>query len=303
MALRNAKQTSILTVLKRKLPEEHLDKLIPIQGDGFTDGDKGNIDYKASPKKVKKNTVKRRNAKINENLSPHQRIKRLKDRIASKQLITSQNESKDSNVDAAELKRSNESRSAIQTGSNLIEKQCKSKGPIFIETYDEFFVEEDGGLVLVDERNDSKIIETDISQQISSGSFALTLDKNDANVNNRDKSNDNVQNSISIMQKFLNESSDIRSMLISLIAKYDDMNGEILALRRQVARIEAKSTSIQNLNNAHSSFKLNESVFLDFESTLVAEGLPIKSIEGVSALEQRLKETAYSTMPYRQKLV
>lgn len=232
-------------------------------------------------------------------LSPQQRIKRLQNKIASKHLITSQNVSMNSNVDvtdAAKLKHS-----AIQTGLNLTGKQCTSTSPNIIGTYDEFFVEDDGRVVPIDEHGDLKMNGTINLQPISSGSVDLTFDKTNTIVNKRDNSNDNVQNSISSVQQI--EPLDIRSMIVSLMAKCDYMNGEVLALRRQVARIEAKSTAIRHLNNPHTTFELNENAFLDFESTLMAEGLPIKSIQNVCALEQRLKETAFSSMPYRQKLV
>lgn len=73
-------------------------------------------------------------------------------------------------------------------------------------------------------------------------------------------------------------------------------------MKRQVARIEAKSTVYHKPNETHSASEM-DNVFLDFDESLAAEGLPIKSIDGVNALENRLKDTAYSASSYRQKLV
>lgn len=110
-----------------------------------------------------------------------------------------------------------------------------------------------------------------------------------------------VQNCIPFVQQ--NECTDIARMLATLIAKADETKSELLCLRRQVARIELKSTVNQNSIEGNATSELNHSVFLDFESALATEGFSIKSVHGVYALEKQLKETAYSSTSYRQKLV
>lgn len=88
---------------------------------------------------------------------------------------------------------------------------------------------------------------------------------------------------------------DIRKMLESFIGKFGELHTEVLALRKQLARVEAKM--IQNPRESQSS-QSDDTVFLDYEQSLAQEGLPVKSIDGVNSLERKLKDAAY-----RQRLV
>lgn len=198
-------------------------------------------------------------------LTAQQRIRRLKRKIASNELTSSQSS-----------KQSFSGESTLATGPNHMKPSYA--------TLDEYFVENDGHLAPIAKTIDPITIESENGNSSESENYPKGNTQISANVQNCD-------------------STDIRSMLASINTKFDDMNGEISALRRQVARIEAKSSIHCKQNIAHPANELDESVFLDFESTLAAEGLPIKSVDGVNALENRLKETAFSAMPYRQKLV
>lgn len=206
-------------------------------------------------------------------MTPLQRIDRLKKKIVSKQLVNARNDTTIQSVPVANV-----------SVSNTAENQHPAETPSSIENMDIYFVEDDDRIVQ-DETNGAAT-----SHQISNESTDIVL-----NSRGNDQSKKTIENSTS-------ESTDIRTMLITLNGKIDDMNGEIFSLRRQIARVEAKTTIHQKPNETHRTSEMDDA-FLDFEATLAAEGLPIRSINGVNALENRLKDTAYSASSYRQKLV
>lgn len=293
MAARNAKQVSILKSWKRKQQNDNLDKIIDDSNNTNVNEDDGDGDYVPSPKKTKKKSVKKANSTENKHLTPKQRLDRLKKKIVSKQLMSTRNELETSNVDEA-IQSSSMSIASVQ---NSTEKQHTSITASNDEKYEEYFV--DDNIQIIPIHKDDELM--DILNRTENGPnlMDLTVDKIDGDILNGLKPT--IQNSALNVQQ--SESTDIAQMLASLIAKVDDMKGEFFALRRQIARLEAKLALNRKPNPAHSSFELDDNVFLDFESTLAAEGLPIKSVQGVNALEKRLKETAYSASPYRQKLV
>lgn len=98
-------------------------------------------------------------------------------------------------------------------------------------------------------------------------------------------------------------------LMKSLVAKIDDLSDEVRSLRKQLARVEAKSAVNQRQSTVHPndsgmlSNHLNDDVYLDFELTLNKEGLPIKTLDGVIALENKLTESSFEAMSYRQRLV
>lgn len=218
--------------------------------------------------------AKEKNKGVKKQLTPKQRIDRLKRKVASKR--TTQNDE-----------------SVYVSVSPVIDSTGKTIMPVTApgetqETYDHYFVDESGRLVLDDTidmaMNENGIIST---PQISSqNSVEFQLESTIETVNRQDTS----------------ESTDIRHLLTTLNGKFDDLNGQIIGLKRQVARLEAKSTMCRNPNEAISIHE-NDDTFVDFDSALAAEGLPAKSLELVFALENRLKNTAFNTSSYRQKLV
>lgn len=98
------------------------------------------------------------------------------------------------------------------------------------------------------------------------------------------------------------ETNSSTDLLLSLLARMEKMDETLQLLRRQVARMEAKSMIHHSSGGppAHaSSMKTgDENIFLDYQSTLQTEGLPIRDTEGVDVLENKLKDPSY-----RQRLV
>lgn len=257
---------------KRKMEEDFLDESLSTSNNSLSDRD---TDYNPPGKKAKKKVENGRNTK---KLTPEQRIARLNKKINSIQLGNAQ---KDTRIQTNPM--------ANESVSNSTGKQSPAETASSIESLDIFFVDDDGQLILSE----------------TNGTADLRKSCNTSNImDDKDKINDkprkNTETSTLMMQP--PESTDILSMLISLSEKINEMNGEMFSLRRQVARIEAKSTVYHKPNETHPASEM-DNVFLDFEGSLAAEGLPIKSIDGVNALENRLADTAYSASSYRQKLV
>lgn len=86
--------------------------------------------------------------------------------------------------------------------------------------------------------------------------------------------------------------------LIALMMKIEELTGVVNSLRRQIARIEAKSMINPKSTVPSTHASIDHSVFLDFEPSLAAEGFPILTCNGVETLDLKLKDTSY-----RQKLV
>lgn len=274
MSERSVKNISSLTALQKKKNKNFMDK----------DDDKDK-DYEPPSKVLKQMpTKKTKPSKITKQLTPKQRINRLNKKIASNKLGPVQNDAKHSDIDAAKALQSCSMAnvSIAESSSNGIEVQHLTKD----DEFSHYFEEEDVQIIPL--RDDDKLHQILKESANKNSQIVHSIDQN-AGIWNKNSTK--------------SSESDIERMLASLITKVDDMNGEILGLRRQIARLEAKSANVQRPNKAQSAFELDESVFLDFESTLAAEGLPIKSVRDVIAFEKRLQETAYSATPYRQKLV
>lgn len=291
MFQRNSKTIAGSNSLKRKQLDEFLDKTIA-GSSSFVDDDKRDLEYKPSPKKLKKKPTYKKKSSNSNNLTPKQRIQRLNQKINSKRLsstTTSQNGSKNSNVDACNMKRTEAIASSNIFDKKSIQEQHLSNDESNAEHYAEYFINDDVQIIpIADDDNLAEIL-----HQTANGSIEMSADTNTTGVDiSNTKPNRNTHNSDPFVQ-----SADIARMLASVNEKLGDMNGEILALRRQVARLEAKSTI-----NQKSNAEFDDNLFLEFDSALAAEGLPIKTVQGVNELEKRLKATAFSVQSFRQKL-
>lgn len=279
MGERSDKNISSLIALQKKRNKNFMDK----------DDDKDK-DYEPPPKVLKQTSTKKtKPSKITKQLTPKQRLNRLNKKIASNKLGPVQNDAKHSDIDAAKALQSCSMANVpiAESRSNGIEVQHSPAKETKADEFSHYFEDEDVQIIPL--RDDDELHQILKESANKHSQIVHSIDQN-AGIGNK-----NSTKSI--------ESDIERGMLASLITKVDDINGEILGLRRQIARLEAKSANVQRPNKAQSTFELDESVFLDFESTLAAEGLPIKSVRDVIAFEKRLQETAYSATPYRQKLV
>lgn len=80
-----------------------------------------------------------------------------------------------------------------------------------------------------------------------------------------------------------------RKLLMSLMNRMEEMTGVLQSLRRQMARMEAKSMH----PNAVDVIEKEPCAFLDFDSTLAAEGFPIHDSDGIEKFELKLKDLAF----------
>lgn len=96
---------------------------------------------------------------------------------------------------------------------------------------------------------------------------------------------------------------NVHDTLLSLVSKLDELNASFELLRRQVARMEAKtqlaSTKMLNSSNCQSQGNQIDDICFDFDAVCANEGLPICTSEGLVEFEKKLKENS----SYRQKIV
>lgn len=91
--------------------------------------------------------------------------------------------------------------------------------------------------------------------------------------------------------------ADLQVILKIFNVKFDNLHAEVFFMRKQLARMEAKSKLNRMGQDSH-GFQGNDETFLDFEKSLAKEGLPNRCIEDVDAFELKLNDQAY-----RQKMV
>lgn len=280
MGKRNAREKSDAERLERIEAEKNLDRLIPIENDPFDDGDDdmADLSYKPSPKKSKRPEVTSEKGNLVANsvrnpmrkkLTPRERIERLKRKTLQR------------NTESA-LKTTAVTNNPSTSQAHFIDLDLSRDSG---ENLDSLFedLEEDRDAISRNEHN------TFDHKSVEATNVTSTED-----TNKNEDSNNNAMN------------LDLHNFIRSLNGKIDDLSSEILALRKQIARMEAKSMYQWNRNSAcaqNSGAPLGNDIFLDFESSLSAEGLPIKSFDGVIALEAKLKETSRNEMSYRKTLV
>lgn len=294
---RGAKVVSNMNALKRKKNEVELDKLIPMneQNDPFDmDGENDrDLDYVPSPKKAKKPQSSQKPTDSNKKLSPQERIARLKRKTerenVSKRAVNS--------LSQKNVEKSGDVPSNLQSDS-IIEVIDSPPGPLSSGNHDHFF-------------EMAKPIEVDNSLSKSANS---RQDVARRNTTANDEFTAATQNSfIEILpesaHKHSNVTTDFRNgfsdydIYLSLSEKIDGMCAELKSLRKQVTRMEAKCIINGEHRRATSSLHEVMDELSSFESQLSEEGLPIKNVDSVIALETRLKQSSFCSMPYRQKLV
>lgn len=281
---RKARTNSELLANKRKQQDSELG-FSGSDSDPFADGDDSmrDADYQPPPKKAQKEKTVLNNAekpsrkqKPPRKLTPRERIDRLnrktlKNFIVVKAKPSLQNEtpqSKDLPISAAQSQLPSSSSSDEQS-------QTTNQNPL-LNNHDDFFSGINDEVVCLDASHHSQVLlstsSTEKSPQIGTAS--------------------DCANDLS--------ASNFRFILNCVEKNFTFLREEILCLRKQVARIELKSTSSNFEKNAANP---SEEACLNFESTLAAEGLPIKSIDGVHALEKRLKQSSFDMISYSSKLV
>lgn len=99
------------------------------------------------------------------------------------------------------------------------------------------------------------------------------------------------------------ENSSTVHLMIKVLAHLKDIQHDVFALRKQVARIEAKSIGLtQQLSkssNGSCEWDDGEEIVMDFEASLAREGLPLKTLTAVDNLEEKLSQNP----DYKTKLV
>lgn len=286
---RSAIGNSELEKKKQIAREKYLDKIAPIEIDVFADGDDDvlDADYKPSPKKPKivPSTENRKKSKKNSNparkLTPMERIERLK-RKSSKLLMTKQAHNTIAstgdplvNVSTTSLPREIDS----PINRSLMKKHPQIE-PKEVVNHDEFFKEFDSDA------------DKNRHEHIHQAPLLPKKNKDDSLNGEKDSEKGIRRDTASICS---NEQQNVRTILEFFSGRFDYLHAEILALRKQLARIEAKS--IQHTREPQSC-QFDDGVFLDFEQSLAKEGLPIKSVNGVNELERKLTDPVY-----RKKLV
>lgn len=94
-----------------------------------------------------------------------------------------------------------------------------------------------------------------------------------------------------------NSQEEVSNWNISLLLeRFDQLKDSFELLRRQVARIEAKSSN--NVGVTQATHSVGIDAYLDLNASLATEGLPIRNCEGVGVLENKLKNSSY-----KQRLV
>lgn len=275
--IRSARIAGSISALKRRNHEKELDKLIAINEtkDPFAmDGDNDlDIDYNP-PKKSKKSSKSTRKDKSElsvavRELSPKERIARLNEKTRNSKLHNT---------------------TLTPKHDSVIEVIHNTPNSLLDDNHDRFFQ--------VDES-----IQMEPSNYVSSEkSIAESNSLSNKLIETKDNSmlsKSNMQfNAASGFKSISNESD----MYLSLTDKMDKMFTELQSLRRQVARIEAKSIVGQS-GERRITGNLDEDVFLNFESKLAEEGFPIQNVNGVVPLETKLRQSSFGSMPYRNKLV
>lgn len=79
----------------------------------------------------------------------------------------------------------------------------------------------------------------------------------------------------------INQTSSLLEMNKMIIGQVSELVREVIAMRKQLARMEAKGTFGQECNEKIETF-------IDFDEEMTVEGLPLKTIDAVTDLERRL---------------
>lgn len=315
--VRGARIVSNLKKSMNKEREKKLDAIIPMEEDSdpykVDDNDEDEI-YKPSPKKRKVDISKKQRNKTLQNrktkLTRQERLERLKSKTSmynllengplEKQVQNSASKSEVSRTSTNEKTATNDNQNAIfstkttsQAETSISNSTCTevSQTPANEQTtpnvnHDAFF----GGAL-------DTIIHN--SQYESEGHrlYAGTTNKNESQ-------HIFGMRSQSIEQEFGSDHNDIQTasnapILLSILAKMEKLSESFELLRRQVARVEAKSTfhhnpssGGQHMENAHAP-SIGIDAYLDYNASLATEGLPISTCEGVDALENKLQNQSY----------
>lgn len=91
---------------------------------------------------------------------------------------------------------------------------------------------------------------------------------------------------------------DVYDTLSLLMSKMDELNASVGLLRRQVARVEAKSQFASRAESTGISCTSygdkTDDIFFDFDAVCKREGFPIQTIGGVDNFERKLKDPSYT---------
>lgn len=93
-----------------------------------------------------------------------------------------------------------------------------------------------------------------------------------------------------------NNQKKIHDALSFLMAKMEELNDSVGLLRRQVARVEAKS-QFKSGSTDHRCDKTDD-IYMDFDAVCKSEGFPISTCDEVADFNEKLKNSSY-----RQKIV
>lgn len=95
------------------------------------------------------------------------------------------------------------------------------------------------------------------------------------------------------------EYSDLVQMIQQMRDQITDLAHDITILRKQVARVEMKSTPMCSFGNSSrpgsSNSLIDPDMLFDFEGTLSREGLPLKTCAEINQFELKLKGDEYRT--------
>lgn len=271
------RKAKLKSVGKLSENEKKMDELIPIEEDPFENGDDSERDqnYTPSPKKRKVHSEKLKLKTTKDRvLTPKERIMRLKNKTEK-------------------YEANKQSSNSVSAENSAINKTA-TKG---LHNYDAFFVGVQSTSVnnsnLDPGKANSSTSNTSVTilQEEVTNSEAISLSHKmdsicELSTTERFKESSNMEN------------SQMARMLLSLVAKVEQLTDEVHSMRRQMARMEAKSTLNSTENGASRIMDREESVFLNYDASLLAEGLPVRNVDDVERLETKLKQ-----QPYRQKLV
>lgn len=256
--------------------EKYLNKIVPIEIDVFADGDDNfeDADYELPLKKVKvvsEMEPSKEKEKViarprRRQLTPKERIERLK----RKTLLSAKEngKTKNSSVDV----------SPVEIHPQQTPNYCSFfSNPISNENVRE---------------NRHKNVQENCDEHEPTPSTSSSLES----VKMCDKNLQGPFTARICSNEQQNSHADLQVILKIFNVKFDNLHAEVFFMRKQLARMEAKTKLNQTGQDSQGSHGLD--TFLDFEQSLAKEGLPIKSIEDVNAFEQKLNDPAY-----RQKMV
>lgn len=282
-SLRGARVASSLKESMNAERERRLDEIIPLEENDdpyrVDDNDEDET-YKPSPKKRKVDIVseklKKPKQKNPKQLTRQQRLERLKNKTV--QYDRRKASSKD------DSRTQNSITKSTVTGISSVNKETPttSNAPTRSNTILETST--------ISNSNHDSFFHTDSTQTQNREQYFEINQPENQNCLLRSHTTEQHLGTVDEVQTASN-----MPILSTILARMDKLSESFELLRRQVARVEAKSTyrpSPGHMQNSHAPGAVIDN-YMDFNATLASEGIPVSTSKGVDDLENKLKDSLY----------